>query len=64
MLQDIGAVETAKKLIRKNTSGFKRLKDENRLDLSIEYYVVKEEYNEIFDIEDIEICKKKLGLND
>ena len=67
MLNEIGGVETAKKLITKAiqtgnpSDGFTRLLLEQRLDLSMEASVCKEEYHILFTEDEIAYCKKVLG---
>ncbi len=54
-----GGVNAAKELIKNETKRFKRLKDIGRLDLTVEAYVVKEIYRELF-IDERKVCVKRL----
>jgi hypothetical protein len=60
MVDNLGGVEAAKKLILTQTDGFTRLYELNRLDLSVEYLVLKQNYSELFTEEECEICKLRL----
>lgn len=66
MIGQFGGVETAKKLIRKYAStgnlsdGYTKLWEVNRLDLTMEASVVKPEYQELFQNEEIVYCRKLL----
>ncbi|MBR5369281.1 MAG: hypothetical protein IK138_08390 [Lachnospiraceae bacterium] len=63
MLNEFGAVETAKKLIHSNelSEGFAILWEKDRLDLSVESIVIKEEFSSLFTEEEIDICRKRLA---
>lgn len=62
MLSDIGGVETAKRLITKEdgTYGFSILYEHKRLDLSVEAFVLKEDYRTLFSDEERELCRARL----
>lgn len=66
MISQFGGVETAKKLIRSYTSsgklsyGYTKLWEFNRLDLTMEASVVKPEYQELFQDEEIACCRRIL----
>ena len=57
-----GFVKAAKQIIEKDTVtyGFEVLWKSKRLDLSVEAYVIKPEYRELFTNEEIELCCKRL----
>ncbi|AWK52113.1 hypothetical protein DIC82_14330 [Clostridium beijerinckii] len=57
-----GGLKTAKKLISKNsgTDGFVRLWESHRLDLSVEVWVLKNKYKEIFTDEERKMCRDRL----
>lgn len=57
-----GGVSAAKQLIHKEggTYGFTTLWEHNRLDLSVEAYVLKPEYKTLFTEEERKICKERL----
>lgn len=63
MLQERGAIATAKTLIHKKggTEGFTKLWELNRLDLTIEALVLQNEYRELFDESDLKVCQERLG---
>lgn len=65
MLNQIGAVETAKRLIgTANDSlrdGFIIMWEKNRLDLTIEYLVLKPEFKTLFTVEERQICRDRLA---
>lgn len=62
MLNGMGAVDTAKKLISSGMSdGFTKLYMAGRLDLSTEAVVVMPKYKSLFTKEEVEICKKRLS---
>ena len=67
MISEIGGVETAKKLIDKamrkgdSSDGFRTLYILNRLDLTMEDSVCKEEYQTLFSKELIEYCRHLLN---
>lgn len=62
LLSEKGGVEAARILISKNggTYGFEVLWENNRLDLSIEAHVLKEDYRDLFTDGEREICKNRL----
>ena len=62
MLSEIGGFNTAKELIKKDdvSEGFIILWENGRLDLSVESYVLKDKYKELFSEKEIEICRKRL----
>lgn len=56
-----GGLIAAKELIRKEgTSGFTTLYMAGRLDLSLEVFVLKEDYKSLFTDEEKRICKDRL----
>ena len=57
-----GAVAAAKQLISKpgGTDGFAVLWEHNRLDLSVEAYVIQERFHDLFTDEERQICKDRL----
>ena len=61
-VRKIGAVATAHRFIPTLTKGYTDLLLVNRVDLSIEFMVVKEKYKELFTTEEIRICKERLGI--
>lgn len=62
MVSEDGAVGAAKRLLAKDTvsDGFTTLLMHNRLDLTIEAYVIKPEYAELFTVEEIATAKRRL----
>lgn len=62
MIYDKGGLAAARQLIRKTGefAGLIALYDNKRLDLSVEAYVLKPEYAELFTEEEKEICRKRL----
>lgn len=62
MLSEKGGVKTAKSLINKSggTEGFIKLWELNRLDLTVEALVIRDDYKELFTDEEIESCKNRL----
>ena len=70
MLAELGGVHTAKRLIEKAiqtgnpSDGFTTLILCQRLDLSMEDSVVKDEYKNLFTVDEIDYCKSVLGCND
>lgn len=50
--------------IKEYTTGFSTLLLKGRLDLTIEYLVVKDKYQHLFTKREIEDCKKRLGIKD
>jgi len=68
LVSEKGGVEAAKQLISKEggTYGFEVLWENNRLDLSVEAHVIKEEYKDLFTEEERQLCidrLKKFGFN-
>lgn len=67
MIAEIGGVSTAKRLIEKAiatgnpSDGFTTLLLNGRLDLTMEDSVCKPEYAELFEMFEIDYCKKILG---
>jgi len=47
---------------KEETSGFAKLLDKRRTDLSLESSVVKEEFKDLFDEKEINLCKMRLGI--
>lgn len=68
MLDQYGGVETAKRLIRSARetgvipSGYARLLEKDRLDLTVEDSVCKDEYRSLFSADEVEFCKELLGV--
>lgn len=63
MRKELGTVEAVKKLIRKdNASGFTKLWEINRLDLSLESIVQEPEWHDLFTDEEREIARKRLDI--
>lgn len=62
MLRRRGGVETAKRLLhsKKISEGYKTLKEYGRLDLTVEALVIKQEWRELFTMEEIQIATKRL----
>lgn len=62
MIAEQGPVLAAKTLIRKDvvSSGFVRLWECRRLDLTVEATIIKEEYNSLFTDEERQMCKDRL----
>lgn len=62
MISEKGGLYAAKILISKDggTYGFEVLWENKRLDLSVEAYVLKSEYQELFTDEERDMCKKRL----
>lgn len=62
MLNNNSAVNVARQLITKDTgtSGFIKLWEKKRLDLTIEALVIQEKYKELFTKEEIEISCNRL----
>lgn len=61
MLTSLGGVEAAKRLVRGNsTSGFARLWDEGRLDLSVEALIINPEWRGLFDQADLAAAHRRL----
>lgn len=62
MISNIGAYETAIRIVTKQnvTSGFDRLWESGRLDLSVEALLIRK-YSQLFSSEVIEMCKKNLA---
>lgn len=65
MVADYGTVGAAKRLLAKEnvSDGFGKLFLYGRLDLTVEAYVVKPEYAELFTPEEIAIAKERLLAN-
>lgn len=61
MLSTEGGYSTAKKLINKTSTGFKKLWEHNRLDLSTEAIILQEKYRPLFTKEELEIAKNRLS---
>jgi hypothetical protein len=55
-----GGLAAAKQLITQDTSGFKKLCELNRLDLTIESHVIKEKYASLFTDAEKEMCYERL----
>ncbi|MCI8481001.1 MAG: hypothetical protein HFG08_09060 [Oscillibacter sp.] len=68
MLEQYGGVETAKRLIKSARetgiipTGYARLLEEGRLDLTVEHSVYKAEYQSLFSPDEVEFCKEFLGI--
>lgn len=62
MLSEKGGYLTAKELIKSDNlqSGFTKLWEEGRLDLSVEAHVIKLEYSELFTDAERQTCIKRL----
>jgi len=61
MIADYGGVETARRLIRKPvTSGFEKLWENQRLDLSVEALIVRPEWRGLFTDEELALARKRL----
>ena len=62
MLSMKGGLVTAKQLIMqdKPTEGFLKLYEKNKLDLTIEYFVIQPKYNELFNEEEIKTSYNRL----
>jgi hypothetical protein len=62
LVSEKGGLKAAKQLIAKNggTYGFEVLWEHNRLDLSVEAYVLQERYGELFNDNEKEICRRRL----
>ena len=62
MVAEKGGLETAKELINKNidTYGFEKLRELNRLDISVEALVLEEKYKELFTEYEKKRCKDRL----
>ena len=62
LVAEKGGVAAAKQLISKSggTDGFTTLWECGRLDLSVEAYVLKDEYKELFTDEERKICRERL----
>ena len=58
-----GGVEAARRLLRRKTvsSGLAKLREKNRLDLSMESVVLRPEYRELFTDEERAIASGRLG---
>lgn len=68
MLEQYGGVAAAKRLIQsaKETgvipTGYARLLEEGRLDLTVEHSVCKEKYQPLFSPDEVNFCKELLGI--
>ena len=62
MVSEHGGNEAAHILIHKEnvSEGFVKLWEMRRLDLSMEYHVLKPEYEDLFSEEEREICRRRL----
>ena len=62
LVSEKGGLLAAKQLIAKDggTYGFEVLWENKRLDLSIEAYVLRHEYRELFSDEEIAMCRNRL----
>ena len=62
LVSAVGGVAAAKQLIMKpgGTEGFGTLCLFSRLDLTVEAYVLKPEYKELFSEEEREVCRERL----
>ncbi len=62
LVAEKGGVIAAKQLINKNggTDGFTTLWEHGRLDLSVEAYVLKDEFKELFTDAERKLCKDRL----
>jgi hypothetical protein len=62
MVHEHGGVQAAKKLIRakKQSEGFTRLWELNRLDLSVEAVALEEQWRPLFEVEELEIARRRL----
>lgn len=62
MLSEKGGVETALSLVAKAevTEGFVRLWENDRIDLSVEALVLKDDYRELFDDDIRKVCANRL----
>lgn len=62
LVSEKGGVQAAKQLIQKEggTDGFTTLWQYHRLDLSVESYVIKDQYQKLFSDEERAICQNRL----
>lgn len=62
LVAEKGGVAAAKQLISKNggTDGFATLWEHYRLDLSVEAYVLKDEYRDLFTDDERKMCRDRL----
>lgn len=62
LVSEVGGISAAKQLISKEggTYGFEVLWENNRLDLSIEAYVLRPEYESLFSDEERSLCRTRL----
>lgn len=62
LVSEKGGLQAAKQLIVKDggTYGFEVLWENKRLDLSVEAHVIKPEYRELFNNEEIDMCLNRL----
>ena len=61
-VRKLGAIAAAHRFIPILTKGYTDLLLVGRLDLSIEFMVVKEKYKELITTEEIRICKERLRI--
>lgn len=63
LVSEKGGVQAAKQLIMKEggTDGFTTLWQHHRLDLSVEAYVIKDEYKDLFSDEERILCLNRLN---
>lgn len=68
MLEQYGGVATAKRLIKSARetgvipTGYARLLEEGRLDLTVEHSVCKDEYQPLFSPDEVDFCTELLGI--
>ena len=62
MISDLGTLKAVKKLINtpKVSDGYVRLFEKQRLDLTVEAIALENEWNELFTIQELNICRKRL----
>lgn len=62
LVAEKGGIAAAKQLISKSggTDGFATLWEHGRLDLSVEFYVLKDEFKELFTDAERKLCKDRL----
>jgi hypothetical protein len=56
----VGGVEAVRSVLPYETAGFLFLKERGRLNLSVESLILKPEWRDLFDDDDLEIAKQKL----
>ena len=63
LINEVGGYKAAKMLIVKDdgTYGFQKLWEHKRLDLSVEAHVLKPEFEELFTVEERNMCRKRLA---